>query len=60
LLREQVVGCMKKTLLVATHQLHEVGELCDRLAFLKNGRIEREGRTVELLPQAREFFGTPE
>jgi len=60
LLREQVVGKMKKTLLVATHQLHEVGELCDRLAFMKNGRIEQEGRTAELLPQAREFFGTLE
>ena len=36
-----------KTVLLATHNLHEAAELCDRMAILSAGRVRRVGRLEE-------------
>jgi ABC-2 type transport system ATP-binding protein len=44
------------TVLLATHNLEEARTLCDRVAFLKEGRIVAEGPTEQTLPQAASVF----
>jgi len=49
LLREQVVQEMGKTVLLATHDLHEALDLCHRVALIQEGRVLREGPPAEVL-----------
>ena len=37
-----------KTILLATHNLHEAEELCGRIAVLQRGRVVRQGRLEEV------------
>lgn len=37
-----------KTILLATHNLQEAEEMCDRLAILNQGRVLRQGRITEI------------
>jgi ABC-2 type transport system ATP-binding protein len=57
LLVETVGKELKKTVLLATHNLEEASQVCDRIAFLKGGRILAEGPTSETLGKATEVFG---
>jgi ABC-2 type transport system ATP-binding protein len=38
-----------KTIFLSSHQLSEIELICDRVAILNRGRVERVGRTAELL-----------
>ncbi len=40
------------TLLLTTHYIEEAEELCDRVAFIRTGRIVSEGRPRELIDRA--------
>ncbi|MBK9129686.1 MAG: ABC transporter ATP-binding protein [Phycisphaerales bacterium] len=44
------VGC---TVLLSSHQLHELEGLCNRVGILRQGRLVLEGDTAELLRDAR-------
>lgn len=40
-----------RTILLSGHQLHEIEQLCGRVAILKQGRLIAQGRVAELLQQ---------
>ena len=40
-----------KTVLMNTHILHDVEMICDRVAIIVKGRIRREGRIEDVLPE---------
>jgi ABC-2 type transport system ATP-binding protein len=40
LLKERLVGGLKKSILLVTHSLAEAREVCDRIAILQDGRIQ--------------------
>ena len=42
-----------QTVFLSSHLLHEVEQLCDRVAILKQGRVIAEGPVAELLGQGR-------
>jgi ABC-2 type transport system ATP-binding protein len=48
LLRHVLVGAMRKTVLLVTHDTGEVHALCDRVALLRHGRIARVGTPEEI------------
>lgn len=58
LIRERLVGELGKTVLLATHDLEEAKQICDRVAFLKEGHIQAEGPTASTLSRATEIFDT--
>lgn len=43
-----VVGELERTVVLATHSMPEAEELCDRLAFIQDGRIVAQGSVAEL------------
>ena len=47
-IREKLVQEMKKTVVFATHNLHEAEELCDRIAFIHRGRVKVTGTVEEI------------
>ncbi|MCF6148550.1 MAG: ABC transporter ATP-binding protein [Candidatus Kuenenia sp.] len=47
-IREKLVNEMKKTVVFATHNLHEAEELCDRIAFIHKGRVKITGTVEEI------------
>ena len=51
-------GDARKTVLLATHNLTEAEELCDRVAILAKGRVVREGSLEEIAgaPPGRERY----
>lgn len=42
-----------KTIFLSSHLLHEVEQICDRVAIIQGGRIVREGPVAELLSSHR-------
>lgn len=40
-----------KTVLISSHLLHEVEQICDRVAIVQHGRLLREGRVSDLLSE---------
>jgi ABC-2 type transport system ATP-binding protein len=38
-----------RTIFLSGHQLHEIEQICDRVAILKEGRLIAEGRVADLL-----------
>jgi ABC-2 type transport system ATP-binding protein len=46
--KEQLNRKQGKTILLATHNLQEAEEMCDRLAILNQGRVLRQGRIAEI------------
>ncbi|MFO7170299.1 MAG: ABC transporter ATP-binding protein [Chloroflexota bacterium] len=42
-----------RTIFLSSHMLHEVEQLCERVAILKQGRVIAEGRVDELLRRGR-------
>jgi ABC-2 type transport system ATP-binding protein len=59
-IKEKLSGEMKKTMLLATHNMEEARQLCDRIAFLKDGRIVTEDEVAEALKRADEVFEVEE
>jgi ABC-2 type transport system ATP-binding protein len=57
LIAERLVGRLGKTVLLATHDLAETRQLCDRLALLDGGRVLAQGPAAEVLPRAAAAFG---
>jgi len=49
-LRRQVVGQLRKTVLMVTHCLDEARDCCDRLAVMDQGKIILAGACAEVLP----------
>jgi ABC-2 type transport system ATP-binding protein len=47
-IREDVVGRFGKTVIIATNQLEEAWELCDRIAVLREGRLVTVASPAEL------------
>jgi ABC-2 type transport system ATP-binding protein len=45
---EVVVGELGRTVVLATHSMPEAEDLCDRLAFIQDGRIVAQGSVSEL------------
>lgn len=56
-LREQVVGELRKTVLLVTHDLREAEAICDRIAIMERGRIVVAGSVREVLDGRRPSFG---
>lgn len=48
LVREELVDRQGMTVLLTTHDLHEAGQLCDRIAIMQHGRVLALGTQVEL------------
>lgn len=48
LIREKFVGEEKKTVVFATHNLHEAEELCDRIAIIHGGEEQISGTVEEI------------
>lgn len=42
----------RKTILISTHNSHEIDKLCDNLVFIENGKIQAQGNKCELLKNA--------
>ncbi len=40
-----------KTILFCSHEMYHIARLCDRVIWLKNGRIFREGKPLELIQE---------
>ena len=47
-IRERIVGEMSKTVLFATHNLHETAELADRIAIIDKARVKACGTIGEI------------
>ncbi len=47
-IKEKLVGEQKKTVFFTTHNLEEINELADRLAFMNKGKVKIIGATREL------------
>ncbi len=60
LLRQTLAGNLKKTILLATHNIEEARELCDRIAFLTAGKISIEGETENALKHVADIFAEAE
>ncbi len=54
LIKEKLVRQEKKTVIYATHNLHEAEELCDSIAIIHKGKIKTEGN----LEQIKSGFNT--
>ncbi|MBM4056414.1 MAG: ABC transporter ATP-binding protein [Planctomycetes bacterium] len=52
-IREKLVNEMKKTVVFATHNLHEAEELCDRIAFIHRGKVKITGTVEEIKRMVR-------
>ncbi len=48
LIKEKLVGHEKKTVIYATHNLHEAEELCDSIAVIHKGKIKTEGNLDQI------------
>jgi len=59
-IKEKLSQEMKKSILMATHNMEEARELCDRIAFLKQGKIVTEDEVTEALKKADEVFEVDE
>jgi ABC-2 type transport system ATP-binding protein len=59
-IKEKLSGEMNKTMLLATHNMEEARQLCDRIAFLKDGKIVTEDEVSEALKKADEVFEVDE
>jgi ABC-2 type transport system ATP-binding protein len=59
-IKEKLSGEMNKTMLLATHNMEEARQLCDRIAFLKDGKIVTEDEVAEALKKANEVFEVDE
>ena len=46
-IRDRLAADEGKTILLATHNLHEAASLCHRMAILNHGRVQRTGRLDE-------------
>ena len=56
LIADRLAGGLGKTVLLATHNLEEAREVCDRIALLKDGTILAEGPPAEALERIDEVF----
>ncbi|RME21517.1 MAG: ATP-binding cassette domain-containing protein, partial [Deltaproteobacteria bacterium] len=56
LIADVLVGKMGKTVLLASHQLEEVREICKQVTVLRAGRVAASGGTEEILSREQEFF----
>jgi ABC-2 type transport system ATP-binding protein len=59
-IKEKLSAEMKKSVLLATHNMQEARQLCDRIAFLKEGKIVTEDEVAEALKKANEVFEVDE
>jgi ABC-2 type transport system ATP-binding protein len=48
LIRKKLVEEEKRTIVFATHNLHEAEELCDRIAFIHSGEIKISGLVADI------------
>jgi ABC-2 type transport system ATP-binding protein len=48
LIKEKLVGQEKKTVIFATHNLHEAEQLCDSIAIIHKGKIKNEGNLEQI------------
>ncbi len=44
-----------RTVILCSHLLHEVEQLCDTVAIFQNGRVIKQGRTLDLVGARREI-----
>jgi ABC-2 type transport system ATP-binding protein len=58
LLREELGGTMKKTVVFATHNIEEAGELADMVVLLDKGRTVSAGSMDEARPHFERIFGS--
>ncbi len=47
-----------KTMLIVSHDMHLIRQLCDRVIFIENGRISRAGATDEIVSYYLECVGS--
>jgi ABC-2 type transport system ATP-binding protein len=59
-IKEKLSKEMKKSMLLATHNLEEAKQLCDRIAFLKEGKIVTEDEVTGALQKANQVFEVDE
>ncbi|MFC1654658.1 ABC transporter ATP-binding protein [Myxococcota bacterium] len=59
-IKENLSEKMKKSVLLATHNMEEARQLCDRIAFLKDGKIVSEDEVTLALQKANEVFEVEE
>ena len=45
------------TIIIASHNLDLIERLTHRIIYLKNGKILKEGKTIELIGEIRNYFG---
>ncbi len=48
LVRDRIVACWNPTILITSHNLHEIERLCHRIALMHHGRILAEGTLEDL------------
>ena len=56
LVRERLVGEMKKTIVFATHNIEEVREVADHVILICKGRLAAQGTLDEVTPQFETVF----
>jgi ABC-2 type transport system ATP-binding protein len=59
-IKETLSKQMNKSVLLATHNMEEARQLCDRIAFLKDGKIVTEDEVAPALKKANEVFEVDE
>lgn len=57
LVREKLVGALKKTVLFATHNIEEVREVADRTVLIHKGTIAAQGPLEDVRPHFAAVFG---
>ena len=46
-----------KTIFITTHYIEEAERICDRVAFIVNGRLVRSGPITEIMESAKANIG---
>lgn len=52
----ELISDENRTVLVVSHELRTLEELCDEILWLDEGRVVRKGPTAEVLPAYRDFM----
>ena len=43
----------RQTLIISSHNLHEIERICDHVAFMQDGRVVHQGRTDDVTGRSR-------
>ena len=53
---KELISDDKRTVIIVSHSLDTIGELCDEVLWLNDGEIKMIGKADEVIPKYKEFM----